>query len=224
MTTGKLIEQLARGLDAGQPLPPPWVRTARWLSLSLLFVALVVIAASVRADLTLKLSEPRFLIEQGAALLTGIAAAYSAFASTIPGMSRRLLLLPLLPLAVWLGSLGQGCLDAWMRIGPEGLTLHPDWLCFPAILTVGSLPAVAIVIMLRRGAPLSPHLTAVLGGLAAAGMGGFGLRMFHPQDASVMVLVWQVGSVLILAALAGCVGDRLFNWTSIAARSMRRRA
>jgi hypothetical protein len=221
-TTSKLIEQLASDLDTGHRLPPPWRRTIGWLVLSLLFVALVVIVAWPRADLMVKLSEPRFLIEQGAALLTGIAAAYAAFASTIPGMSRRLLLLPLLPLAIWLGSLGQGCIDTWVRIGPEGLTLYPDWLCFPAILAVGSLPAIAMVMMLRRGAPLSPHVTAALGGLAAAGLGNVGLRMFHLQDASLMVLVWQVGSVLILAALAGCIGHRLFNWTSIAARSTRR--
>jgi hypothetical protein len=139
-------------------------------------------------------------------------------------VSRKVILLPLLPLAIWLGSLGQGCLDAWVRSGPEGLTLQPDWLCFPAILLVGSLPAIAMLTMLQRGAPLSPRVSVALGGLAAAGLGDFGLRMFHPQDASVMVLVWQVGSVLILAALAGCVGRRLFDWRSVAAQSVQRQA
>jgi hypothetical protein len=224
MTTGRLIEQLAGSLAAMPPLPRPWLRTARWLSLSLLFVALVVLIVSPRADLTDKLSETRFLIEQGAALLTGVMAAYAAFASTIPGVSRKVILLPLLPLAIWLGSLGQGCLDAWVRSGPEGLALQPDWLCFPAILLVGSLPAIAMLAMLQRGAPLSPRLSVALGGLAAAGLGDFGRRMFHPQDASVMVLVWQVGSVLILAALAGCIGRRLFDWRSVAAQSVQRQA
>jgi hypothetical protein len=224
MNTGKLIEQLAGGLGAAPPLPPPGLRTGRWLSVSLLFVALVVFLVSPRADLSDKLSDARFLIEQGAALLTGVTAAYAAFASTIPGVSRKLVLLPLLPLAIWLGSLGQGCLDTWIRTGPEGLTLQPDWLCFPAILLVGSFPAIAMVTMLRRGAPLSPRVSVALGGLAAAGLGDFGLRMFHPQDASVMVLVWQVGSVLILAALAGCIGRRLFNWRSVATHSIQRQA
>lgn len=224
MKTGNLIEQLAGSLGAAPPLPPPALRTGRWLLVSLLFVAVVVIMVAPRADLTDKLSEARFLIEQGAALLTGMTAAYAAFASTIPGVSRKVILLPLLPLGIWLGSLGQGCLDTWVRSGPEGLTLQPDWLCFPAILLVGSLPAIAMVAMLRRGAPLSPRLSIALGGLAAAGLGDFGLRMFHPQDASVMVLVWQVGSVLVLAALAGCIGRQLFNWHSVAARSVQRQA
>jgi hypothetical protein len=71
--------------------------------------------------------------------------------------------------------------------------------------------------MLRRGAPLTPHLTATLGGLAAAGIGNFGLRFVHTQDASVTVLVWQLGSVFFLSALAGWVGHLLLNWRSITA-------
>jgi hypothetical protein len=71
-----------------------------------------------------------------------------------------------------------------------------------------------MVIMLRRGAPLMPCATVALGGLAAAGLGNFGLRLFHPQDTSLMVLVWQVGSVFILAALSACVGRYVLNWQS----------
>jgi hypothetical protein len=69
-----------------------------------------------------------------------------------------------------------------------------------------------MTVMLRRGAPLTPHLTAALGGLAAAGLANFGLRLFHTQDASLMVLVWQVGSVVILTAACAFAGRRLMNW------------
>jgi hypothetical protein len=89
--------------------------------------------------------------------------------------------------------------------------------CFPAILLVGAVPAIAMAIMLRRGAPLTPHITSALGGLAAAGLGNFGLRLFHSQDASPMVLVWQVGTVFILTAMAAWAGHHLLNWRSIIA-------
>jgi hypothetical protein len=69
--------------------------------------------------------------------------------------------------------------------------------------------------MLRRGAPLTPSITVALGGLAAAGLGNFGLRLFHAQDASLMVLVWQVGSVAILTMAAACAGRLLLNWRSV---------
>jgi len=87
---------------------------------------------------------------------------------------------------------------------------------------VGAIPAITMVVMLRRGAPLMPSTTAALGGLAAAGLGNFGLRLFHTQDASLMVLVWQVGSVFVLAALAAGVGRYILNWASIIGNARRR--
>jgi hypothetical protein len=38
------------------------------------------------------------------------------------------------------------------------------------------------------------------------------LRLFHEQDASVMVLVWQFGSVVLLASLGALTGRRLLRW------------
>jgi hypothetical protein len=214
MDTETLIRTLVGTVKPVRPLSAPWVRSAMWLAIAVPYIALVVYVMSPRADLMTKISEARYLFEQLAALATGISAAIAAFASTIPGYSRKVLLLPVLPLVGWLGALGQGCVSAWIQFGPNGLTLQPDWFCFPAIVLVGAIPAVAMVYMLRRGAPLMPCTTVALGGLAAAGLGNFGLRLFHPQDASLMVLVWQFGSVFILAALAGCLGRYVLNWRS----------
>ena len=215
METDKFIESLAAAVRPVRPLASPWTRMVLWILVGLPYVALVVIVISPRADLLTKLTEARFLIEQGAALVTGIAAAIAAFASTIPGYDRKILLLPLPPLAVWLGSLGEGCLKTVWQFGLTGLSLQPDWFCLPAIMLVGAMPAVAMVIMLRQGAPLFPYLSAGFGALAAAGLGNFGLRLFHPQDASVMVLLWQFGSVFILTVLGGCAGRALLNWRSL---------
>jgi len=215
MDTAKLIEQLSKSASPVRPLPRAWIRAAVWLMLSIPYIALVVIVVSPRNDLMVKLTELRYVIEQFAALATGITAAIAAFAATIPGYNRKILLLPAFPLALWLGSLGQGCLQTWLRFGTSGLKLQPDWFCFPAVVLVGILPAIVIAVMLRRGAPLEPCITAGLGGLAAAGLGNFGLRLFHPQDASLMVLVWQVGTVFVLMILAGCAGRYVLNWRSL---------
>ena len=221
METDKLIQRLSKRSEPMRPLPRPWSRTLAWLALSLPYVALVVLVVSPRADLVEKLSDARFLVEQAAALATGVAAAAAAFATVVPGHDRKAALLPALPLVVWLGSLGQGTIQTWLRSGSDGLWLAPDWICFPAIVLVGSTPAIALVAMLRRGAPLMPCTTVALGGLAAAGLGNFGLRLFHPQDASLMVLVWQFGSVAVLTGLAGCAGRYVLNWGALI-RSVRR--
>jgi hypothetical protein len=215
VNTEKLIKRLAEVVEPVRPLPRPWFRTAAWLLVAIPYVALVVFVVSPRADLISKASEWRYAIEQVAALATGITAAAAAFATVIPGYDRKFLFLPALPLAIWLGSLGEGCVQDWLNFGPDGLSLRPDWFCFPAIVLVGAVPAIAMAVMLRRGAPLTPHMTVALGGLAAAGLGNFGLRLFHPQDASLMVLVWQVGTVFILTAFAAWAGQYLLNWRSI---------
>jgi hypothetical protein len=219
--TGRLIEWMTGNLEPVRPLAHPFFRTAAWLVLAVPYVALVVFVNSPRADLVLKVADVRFIIEEAAALLTGLTAAAAAFGTTIPGYNRRIMMLPVLPVAVWLASLSQGCVESWVHAGPDGLSLTPDWYCFPAIVLVGAVPAITMAMMLRRGAPLTPYITVALGGLAAAGLGDFGLRLFHAPDASIMVLVWQFGSVVALTLLAGCTGPYLLNWTSIARFSRR---
>jgi hypothetical protein len=220
--TEKLIERLAVKVEPVRPLARPWIRTAAWLSVAIPYVALVVLVVSPRADLISKASEWRYVIEQFAALATGITAATAAFATVVPGYDRKFLLLPALPLTIWLASLGDGCVEDWLHFGPDGLSLQPDWFCLPSIVLVGAVPAIAMAIMLRRGAPLTPHITSALGGLAAGGLGSFGLRLFHSQDASLMVLVWQVGSVFILTIMVAWAGQYLLNWRSIMGTNRRR--
>jgi hypothetical protein len=224
METGKLIDHLVEAGEPVRPLPSPWRRTAGWLTVAIPYVALVVIVVSPRTDLVARILELRFALEQLAALATGITAAVAAFATIIPGYDRKVLLLPAFPAVVWLVSLGEGCVQEWLRFGPDGMPLQLDWFCFPAIVLVGAIPAIAMAVMLRRGAPLTPHATTALGGLAAAGLGNFGLRLFHPQDASLMVLVWQVGTVIALSALSGWAGRHLLNWRSILGTAGRRAA
>jgi len=161
--TEGLIRRLAEQIEPVRPLSRPWMRAARWLVLSASYIGVMLLLRSPRSDLSSELSQPHFLIEQVAALATGIAAAAAAFASVVPGHNRRFLALPLLPLAVWLGSLGQGCVQDWIQLGPQGLSLRPDWFCLRAIAVLGAVPAIAMVLMLRRGAPLTPHLTTALG-------------------------------------------------------------
>ncbi|WP_244483513.1 DUF1109 domain-containing protein [Mesorhizobium sp. 1M-11] len=215
METDDLIELLATRHQPIRRLAPPRNRALHWLSIALCSVAAVVVLMSPRDDLAAKLTDTRFLIEEVAALATAVAAAFSAFCLIVPGHSRAVALLPTPSLAIWLGSLGQGCWQAWLNFGDEAWRLSPDWVCLPAIAVVGAIPALTMVVMLRRGAPIAPRLTVILGALAAAALGNVGLRLFHPQDASLMVLVWQFGSVALLSLLAGWGGRQILAWRHV---------
>jgi hypothetical protein len=212
METQELIQRLAADAGAVRRLPPPWVRALAWLAISLPFVAAVIWNKIAMSDPTQTLGDPRFLIEQAATLATAAAAAFAAFASTVPGFDRRAMLLPLPPLAVWLASVGQGCVQDWVQLGADGLALRPDWECLPYAAVIGIVPAVAMLFMLRRGAPLFPRATLVLGAVSVAALANLGLQLFHFRDASIMVLTWHLGSVGLLSVLALLTGRQILGW------------
>lgn len=212
MLTDDLIKHLAADVPAVRRLRPPWMRAILWLAIALPYVAIVVWGKLLMVDVAQTLADPRFMIEQAATFATALTAAIAAFRSIVPGFDRRVLLLPLAPLALWLGSVGQGCLQDWLQFGADGLAIRPDWECLPSASIIGIVPAAAMVVMLRRGAPLFPRLTMVLGALAVAAIGNFGMQLFHFRDASIMVLFWHLGSVAVLSALAGWLGGHVLGW------------
>src|SRR5260370_40512958 len=121
-----------------------------------------------------KFSVGLFFDEKARGVAAATAAAAAAFAMIIPGYGRKFLALPFLSLSIWFASLGrayvQDNIADWVRLYPDGPSLHPDWYCVPAIVLVGSVPAIVMTMMLHRGVPLTPHLTAALGGLSAGSL------------------------------------------------------
>lgn len=209
MDTDRLISRLADDARPVRRLSGPLLRTSAWLAVALASVTLSVWLMGPRTDLGTKLHDARYVTEQVAALLTAITTALAAFMIIVPGRSRYWAALPLAPLALWLASVGWGCASDWTG---RGFAFESDWSCFPAIALVGAIPALAMVLMLRRGAPLLPHLAVAFGALAAAAMGDFGLRLFHTIDAGLMVLVWQIGSVAVLTAILTRFAPALLRW------------
>jgi hypothetical protein len=211
MDTERLIQDLSQGLEPVRPVRRPWIRTVLWLAILVPYMAMFLMVMAPRHDLAIRILDPRFQIEQAFAFATGITAVLAAFASVIPGERKRVWMWPLLPLAGWLGSIGEGC----VRAGIDGITFHHNLTCFPFIAVLGTAPGIVLWIMLRRGAPMTPRLTVALGALGAAGLGNFCVRLGHPEDVTVMLLVWHVGGVLLLAAITAIAGRSLLSWKSL---------
>jgi hypothetical protein len=217
--TDQMIQGLARAVRPARPLPGPHIRAAVWLVISLSYITAILILMPAGHNILAQLPNPSFAIEQGATLCTGVAAAIAAFITIIPGRAARWAALPLLPLTIWLGSLAPACMREFSHIGLQAFWMPHSLWCVPAMVVFGTVPAIAMVVMIRRGAPLTPHLTAALAGLAAAGIGNLGVRLVHPEDVSVMLIVWHIGGVMGLSAIAASAGRLLLNWRSITAAS-----
>jgi hypothetical protein len=215
-STENLIRKLAHNNTPVRPLPRPWIRAIGWLAISGIYMAIVV-SLMKSHGLPPKWNDSRFILEQVSALAVGVGAAVAAFVTIVPGHNRSRLAVLLIPLAAWLGTVGEGCIQSLTRPGPGVLLFEHDLACFPFIVLLGTVPATLMALMLRHGAPLTPRLTAGLGALAAAGLANFSFRLFHPEDVTVMLLVWHVGGVFVLSAVAASSGRYLLNWRSITA-------
>ena len=201
MDTERLISELVA--DA-RPVERIWTvaqRTWATLGLSLLVLALSVWAFGLRPELPQLLHEPRFVIGEIASVLTGIAATYACFRSALPDSPRLLPALPLVPFAVWVAMLGSGCLDEFLR-APDLVHLGTSFECLNTIVLTSIPPALIMIAMLRRVVPFRPAAVAALGALGVCSLASAALTLHHPLNSAAMVLIWHIGTILLVVACA----------------------
>ncbi|KUM25596.1 hypothetical protein AU467_25850 [Mesorhizobium loti] len=211
--TSDLITSLATDLAPVRRLRPPLTRATCWLMLAAAVMALLAVGQGLRPDLAQRLGDPVFVVSMIASLLTGVLAAIAAFLVSLPDRSRLWLLLPAPALVLWLSNIGYQCLYRWVDLSPDGISFGETARCF-ATLVLTSLPlSLAMMMMLRYAALLRPTATSVMGSLAVAAITATALSLFHTLDATVMILMWNVGTALVLVGLGSLFGRRMLRWT-----------
>jgi hypothetical protein len=82
-------------------------------------------------------------------------------------------------------------------------------------LVLTSLPlSLAMLVMVRYAAPLRPIGVTLAGSLAVAATTAVGLSLLHDLDATVMILVWNLGTAVMFVTLASAFGRRMFSWVA----------
>lgn len=214
ITTPDLIDSLANNVTPIRRLRPPLVRATLWLGFAAVILGLLAVSHGFRPDLAAHLRQPMFAVGMAASLVTGILAAIASFMVSLPDRSRLWLTLPIPALLVWLSTIGYGCLIDWVSIGPDGVRMGEAVRCF-ATLVLTSLPlSFAMLVMLRYAAPLRPAAVTMTGGLAVAAITATALSLFHSLDATLMVLVWNLGTAAVIVTLGAVFGQRMFSWVA----------
>ena len=218
MKTDDLIDRLGRDVTVTRPLPAPGIRTALWTVWAvgyLVVVAMMMFAVMSSAAVT---PTPLYLVQQGAALVTGIMAARAALASVIPGATNRVWAMPAMAAGVWALSLvWAGVLDL-QASGTLGMTSQSDWPCVVSMTVGGLVVGAPLIWMLRRGAPLTPSLTAFLAALAALSFANIEACLTRPHAFALTVLLWHGGTVAVVAAVCALTGGRWLRWPTVATR------
>jgi hypothetical protein len=212
MKTDHLIQALVADVRRVRRLPKASERCARWLGLSLAFVAIGAVFAGVRLDLAEKSRDASFLVENGTLLLVFALAARSAFELSVPDDERPFATfsLPLLALLMWFGLVlirGRDDVDT------EALELatRTGIACVWRILSLGVPPVFACWMMLRRAAPLPQRWVGCFLSLSAFSLAAAGTRALCARDGPLHVLLWHGLPVLLLGLAGASLGRAAFG-------------
>lgn len=200
-TTDGLIAQLANELQPVRPL--------RWragMALALAAFAMAALAVVAVRGLGEGVAHGHvsafFVVANGLLLLLGLAGASAVIAMASPNVGAQhqgpkwaLAMVMVLPVAAAFALLGSGSADH--SIGG----LHALY-CIALSLATAALVAAALVVWLRRGAPVSAPAAGLYTGIAAGALGSVAYGLSCPVDTIAHLGIAHVVPV----ALAGAMG------------------
>ncbi|GEO01182.1 hypothetical protein NSE01_30140 [Novosphingobium sediminis] len=211
-TADELINRLVNDLEPVKPL-----RLA--VGLCLVFGALLASATGVglmlglRPDIPAGRLAPHLVLESGLFLLLGLSAAANVVRMSRPhvgsdygGSNWAMAMTALLPVSALVMGLGRGA------IGLSPMDMRSGINCLGSGVLWGSLTLTALIMWLRRGAPVRPHYAALLSGVAAGSLGMFAYSLHCPSNDVVHIGLWHSGAVALSALIARLVVPPLIRW------------
>ncbi len=177
----------------------------------LFYVGCVSLIMGCRKDLAEKFVQPMFLFEIGFVLLIGFCSMLAACWLRYPdGKQQRLI--QSVPVAlicaffIWVVLRFKRESYAWVT--------ESEWwrYCFTEAFLVGFLPALAVVLVLRRSATIAPVRMMTMAMVAITALGWVGLRSTCGMDYAAQVFVVQNLPFVLAGGVAAMLAKRLFKW------------
>ena len=212
--TSELIDAIAASAKPVRRLKPPIVRALAWLAFAVILLGLLSVNLGFRSDLAQQIEQSFFVMAVGSSFATGILAGISAFLISLPDRSRRWLLLPLPALLLWLSSISYGCLTDWISVGPSGIDLGETARCFSTLVLIAIPLMLVIFVLLRHAAHVRATETILAASIAVSGIAATGLALFHALDASILVLLSNLGAIALTMLFGHFSGNRMFAMLS----------
>jgi hypothetical protein len=209
MKTDELIATLAKDVAPVRPLPSPAVRARGWSAIAVLFVIAGLMLFGTRPNLGALAGQAGFIWTTALATATIGLSVLASLILSVPGAERspELRATAMLAVGLWAATL------TWSALG-SGPALEPDhhWpACFARIMSIGLVPAVMLVTMIRQAAPLKPRWTFGLAFAGAVAVGALAIQFICPLDAAVHALRGHLAPVLA-AGFGGAIwGTGLFS-------------
>lgn len=206
---------IGRLVDDLRPVRPlhPGTGMARILLAIAASIGLVVYGFGLRTDIVAGRPDPMFLTSSGLFLVLALASAWSAIDMARPSVGTRrdgwawtATMAAVLPVA----ALGLIALDlvTGQSVSVDGGGIH----CLTVGSAAGALTLGTLLLWLRRGAPSSPRLAAMMIGVAAGSAGIFAVSLCCPHNGLIHIGVWHGGTVVLMGALGRLILPRFLTW------------
>ncbi|MEW6320605.1 MAG: NrsF family protein [Acidobacteriota bacterium] len=209
--TDDLIAALARGLTPVVPVATVRVRLARWTGAALVTLAAAVWVVGARGDWPAAIGEWPVQAHSLLLVIAGVFGALAALHLAVPGerrgWSQAWAVCAALAWLAWLGgelALAAGTGEAAWRVGVS-------WSCAFKVIAAGLVPAVVLLVMVRRSAPLAPRAAAALAVLSAASIGALGAEWMCPNTRPMHLLVWHALPVVAATGFALLIGASIVS-------------
>jgi hypothetical protein len=150
-----------------------------------------------------------------AVLVLGLVAAGSSYLlkAAYPGMAVRAPTALLVLLIVAILCAGVAGLLAVDPAGRSAAMFGPPWtvclMCIP-LFAIG--PFIALVWILRKGAPTKLRSTGAVAGLVAGSIGAGACALHQPGDSLPFLAFWYTAPILFCAIFGALFGPRLLRW------------
>ena len=205
MNTNDLIQRLSTDLAPVEPLWRPGGRALAWLAVAAVYVVVLTVLLA-KSGASIDLSSPRVWLPHLAAIVASLLASWAAFASVIPGHSRRAAACAAIAASVWVASVIVA--SRWDSDVATIVASRHELACVAVIILGGAPVLVAMAAMLRRGASFTPATTAAFAALAVGALTNVGACFWRPHAVDDVTLVWHGGAILALV-VACALGARL---------------
>ncbi|MBV1707339.1 MAG: DUF1109 family protein [Hyphomicrobiales bacterium] len=200
--TEDLIGRLSHDLPPVRRLMRPVPRALAWLALASVLLGALALTEGLRADLLVRLQGTMFDLEIAGMVLTALGGTLAAFMLSLPDRSRRWLAAPVPGLVLWLASMGAQCASGWVTMAGSDMSQDPVLRCL-ATLLLASLPlSLSLVLLLRHVRLLAPLPVALSAAASVAAMAALALTLCHAIDASLMILAFNLGTLLVAGSVA----------------------
>lgn len=201
MSHERLIATLASQAKPVQPLPAPRVRMVRWILCAVVAVGLGIAWRGVRTNVAAAFSDPTFVIINLLILIVAVSAAWLALTLAVPGALRspRMKWVPIAALGGW-GAILIQQVAATGNVASALVTEHLVAECMFKTYGIAVGPALVIILLAQRAAPLDWRWTASLAALSALAFGVLGTELICPITGYAHLFNWHFAPVAVLTA------------------------